>query len=124
MAVVELNIVIAINHESTSFGAESLMVPHASMSGDVVLEANDDPFTQLSVEYGRTTRTLSVAELVHSSFESAALAAAPCASLVELAEYVLAIAHEACGFLDRLTSVGLLPKLALVCSDASNACLS
>ena len=93
------------------------MVPHASMPGEVVLEADEDTFAQLSVEDGCATCNLAIAELMCPSLGSTALAAAPCASLVELAEYVLAIAHEACGLLDRLTSVGSLPKLASVCSS-------
>ena len=58
-----------------------------------------------------------------SSTGPAALATAALASLVELLKYIGAVAHKARGLPDRLAIVGLLPKLALIGSDAGNACL-
>ena len=42
VTVVKPNIVVAVNHDATAFSAKHLIVPHTSMSGEIVLEANED----------------------------------------------------------------------------------
>jgi hypothetical protein len=42
VTVVKPNVVVTVNHDAAAFSAKHLIVPHASMSGEVILEANED----------------------------------------------------------------------------------
>jgi hypothetical protein len=58
---VKPNIVIAINHNATTLNVERLIVPHASMTGEVVLEANEGTLAQFPLEYDCTPSDFGVA---------------------------------------------------------------
>ena len=44
VTIMELNIIITIDHNATALNAKHLIVSHASMSGEVILETNEDAF--------------------------------------------------------------------------------
>ena len=41
VTVVKPNVVVTVNHDATTLSAKHFIVPHASMSGEVVLETNE-----------------------------------------------------------------------------------
>jgi hypothetical protein len=61
MTIVKPNVVITINHNATALSAEHLIVPHASMSGERVLETNEDAFAQFPMEYGCVSSDFAIA---------------------------------------------------------------
>ena len=40
-SIMKSNVVVAINHDATAISVELLIVPHASMSGRIVLASNE-----------------------------------------------------------------------------------
>ena len=61
MTMVKPNIVITVNQNATALSAEKLIVPHASVSGEIVLEANEDTLAQFPMEYGCASSDLAIA---------------------------------------------------------------
>ena len=112
------NIIVAVDHDAASVGIELLIVPHASMSGHVILEASEYALAQLPLEYRGTPCHLAVTELVRASAWPTALAALARASTMKPTDDVLAIAHEPCRLAERLAIFCLLTGLALIGSDA------
>ena len=88
VTIMKTNIVITVNHNAATINVERLIVPHASMSGEVILEANEDALAQFPLEYRCTSSNLAIAQLMGSSARSTALATAALASLVELLKYI------------------------------------
>ena len=91
------------------------------MPGHVVLEPGEHSFAQRPLEYRCSPRHLAVTELMCASTWSAALAAPASAPTMELINDVLTVAHGTYRFADGLAVLRLLPKLALVGSDACHS---
>ena len=92
--MVKPDIVITINHNAATLNVERLIVPHASMSGEVILEANEDATAQFPLEYCCMSSDLAIAQLMGSSVRSTALATEALASLVEPLKYIWTIAYK------------------------------
>jgi hypothetical protein len=59
--MVKPNIVVTVNHNATALSTEHLIVPHASVSGGIVLEANEDTLAHFPMEYGCASSDLAIA---------------------------------------------------------------
>ena len=91
------------------------------MPGEVILETNEDLLAHLTLEDGRASRDLGVAQLVLASLRPAAPSVLALAPLAESFQDVPTIAHKARLLHDRLAALGLLSHLALVAGDPGNA---
>ena len=91
------------------------------MSRPIILEADESPLTEFTLEDRCSPRRLPIAQLMRAAPGPAAVTAFACAHPVELVQDVLSVAHEARRLPHRLAFLCLLAELALVGCDPRNS---
>ena len=119
--VVQPDIIIAVDHDGTSISVELFVALHPPMPRQVVPEADEYTFTELSLKDRCSPGCLPVAQLMHTAPGHTAVAALARASPVELVQYVFAFAHEARRLPYRLAMICLSAELSLVGRDLRNS---
>ena len=119
MAIVDF--LVAVDHDALRLNYSGLTLSHAAACEQLAPEASQYGHAQLFLEYSCALCFLAEALDVASTLRSCTKTVSYKAAFFERSEKVWCVGHESRGFLEQVSGIGLLAKLALVGDDSINA---